>query len=75
MYEVLGYGIVDPQQLLESIVVDHHVRTACALDLRHLLWTKYRFGSMPAAYRALPQLPKWASAALTSAGTSRRIRP
>ena len=27
---------------------------------------------IPVAYKALPQLPKWASAALTSAGKSRR---
>src|SRR5262245_48300395 len=40
--------------------------------LRHLGWTKYKLGSIPEAYKALPQLPKWASAALTIAGTSRR---
>ena len=34
--------------------------------LRHLRRTKYRFGSIRAAYKALPQLPKYASAALSS---------
>jgi hypothetical protein len=37
-----------------------------ALGPRHLRRTKYKLGSIPAAYKALPQLPKYASAALSS---------
>jgi hypothetical protein len=47
-------------------------RTLGPLQLRR---TKYRSGSIPAAYKALPQLPKYASAALSKGGNSRRSFP
>jgi len=45
------------------------------LGPRHLRRTKYKLGSIPAAYKALPQFPKYASVALSSAGKSRRSFP
>src|SRR5262249_7507191 len=69
-----GYGLAVRVRYWRLPLATHAI-TPRHPRFRHLRRTKYKFGSIPAAYRALPQLPKWASAALTKAMRSRRIRP